>query len=141
MARARELKPGISRLEAAPQKLSQAYIDELTKKLDVYEIWMANMSTKYVIHYVGFTLQRPVKPEDVPWAQITPIPRTCDTDFQDCIKQGKMVMMATVGCGSQNWCSIEFFEPAANQWWWATYPNVIVADCGSYRGTVLGLTN
>src|SRR5258708_20276235 len=78
-----------------------------------FMVVMVNMSNHFVIHRVAFTPSIPADYNSVQWTEIPPIPQTCNVDFHTCISQQKFVLMATVNCGYQEYCSLPYQDTTA----------------------------
>ncbi|SRR5258708_26857929 len=127
-----------------PTKLESVKLTEqlVTRNIQAaanFMVVMVNMSNHFVIHRVAFTPSIPADYNSVQWTEIPPIPQTCNVDFHTCISQQKFVLMATVNCGYQGYCSVAYQDTRDGQWYGATFRSIVNADCNQYRGTALGL--
>ena len=69
-----------------------------------------------------------------PWYPVTPLPRTCSTNFDQCFNEGKYLALADATCGVSIQIDVAVTD-ASGQWYTSGWP-AFVPDC-NYRGTVI----
>jgi hypothetical protein len=133
-------------VQLKPYELSRETLEKSSREVrdaPNYGVYLINMSAHFTVHYVAFAAQVPVGNQwnNVQWAQITPIPRTCaSNDYQTCKNQQQYVLMATVNCGYNGYCLIAYADQNGNYFGAGLTP-AIAADCHANSGIVYGITD